>query len=97
MKIRERIITRTVKSYKVEVIGINENSEVETRTFEIPLIEEKKIGAYLAEICPADFAPAKVKKFEIVEQLYGMPESVFMAHAEKLPPRGVNESDNGEG
>ena len=91
MKIREKLVTRTVTTLKVDVIGINSNDEMENRTFEIPEIEAKKILPYIAMNCD-DFTPAKIKNVSEIETLYGMPESVFMKYAEKLPPRGSKEA-----
>lgn len=91
MKIREKLVTRTVTTLKVDVIGINSNDETENRTFEIPEIESKKILPYIAMMME-DFIPAKVKNVVEVETLYGMSESTFMKYAEKLPPRGTKEA-----
>lgn len=82
---KEKMITRTIYSYKVTVMGIDGN-DVATKDFEIPVMDESRIMAHLHMIC-GSFIPAKVINLETVETLYGMPESVFMAHAEKLPPR----------
>lgn len=90
MKIREKLVTRTVTTLKVNVIGIDENDNMKNMSYEIPEIEEKKILPYIA-MYAENFTPAKVKGIEKVETLYGMPESVFMKYAEKLPPRGSKE------
>lgn len=87
MKIREKIITRTVNTLWVDVIGFDSDDNPCARSFEIPDIEEKKIIPFLAEKCAGDFIPAKVKAVLKVETLYGMPESVFIVNAQKLPPR----------
>ena len=84
---KEKLITRTVYSLKVTALGINSDNQVETKEYDIPMIEEKKILAYLSINSGDSFTPAKVLKVEQVEQLYGMEESVFMKYAKKLPPR----------
>ena len=83
---KEKIITRTVLSLKVSVLGFDTEDTPVMQDFEIPMMDEKKILKYIAENAP-DFTPAKVRKVVEVEQLYGMPESLFMQYATKLPPR----------
>lgn len=81
-----KIITRTVITLKVTVLGFDENDTPVTREFDCPLMDDKKLAKYLTTI-DTNFTPAKVRKVEQVEQLYGMPEDVFIKYAEKLPPR----------
>lgn len=83
---REKIITRTVISLKVSVLGFDSEDLPIIKDFDLPMMDEKKILKYITDTCPG-FTPAKIRKVEQVEQLYGMPESVFMQYAEKLPPR----------
>ena len=92
---KEKIITRTITTLDCSVIGITDSGEVKTLVINTPVIDDKKLFSYIRTACPADFSPAKIVKVETNEQLYGMPESVFMAHAVKLPPRGTN-NDNKE-
>ena len=42
---------------------------------------------------PDTLKPVSIAESEEVEELYGMPASVFLAHAEKLPPRNVKEAE----
>ena len=92
---KEKIITRTVLSLKVSVLGFDTDDNPIMRNFEIPMMDEKKILKYITENIP-DFTPAKVRKVEEVEQLYGMPESLFMQYATKLPPRkNYNDKEQG--
>ena len=95
MKIRTKVITRTVISLHVSVMGINSDDMTEIREFDIPEIETRKILPYVCEICGEDFTPAKVKSVSKVEQLYGMEESVFLQYAYKLPPRTNNNKEQG--
>ena len=91
---KEKIITRTVLSLKVSVLGFDGNDNPIMQHFEIPMMDEKKILKYITENVP-DFTPAKVRNVVEVEQLYGMPESLFMQYATKLPPR-KNYNDKAE-
>ena len=92
---KEKMITRTIYSYDVDVMGIAGN-DVEIQNFNIPVMDESKILDYIRKVC-GSFIPAKVVKYSVVETLYGMPESVFMAHAEKLPPRKDYSGNKDEG
>lgn len=91
---KEKIITRTVLSLKVSVLGFDAEDNPIMQDFEIPVMDEKKILKYISENV-TDFTPAKVRKIVEVEQLYGMPESLFMQYATKLPPR-KNYNDKAE-
>ncbi len=84
---KEKIITRTVITLCAHVMGIDKDNLVTVKEIELPLMEEKKVLPYLMAKADDSFTPAKILRIEQVEQLYGMPESVFIAHAQKLPPR----------
>lgn len=90
----EKIITRTIITLKVSVLGFDDEDNPVMRDYEIPDMDEKKIMQFLFTIA-AGFTPAKIRKVERVETLYGMPESVFMKNATKLPPR-KNYNDKAE-
>lgn len=94
---REKIITRTVTTLSVDVMGIDSNGNVSTVNLEIPVMEDRKIFPYIVATSTSYFSPARVVKVEQVEQLYGMPESVFIAHATKLPPRKDYNTEKEEG
>ena len=94
---REKIITRTVISLEVAVLGINSEDMSEKRVSNIPAMDTKKILPYLMNNSDDSFTPAKVLNVQQVEQLYGMPESVFMKYAEKLPPRKNYNIEKAEG
>ena len=95
MKFADKMITRTIITLEVSVIGINANGNVETLTLTAPAMDEKKLAKYIPAVCPDGFSPARILKVSTVEQLYGMRESVFLAHAEKLPPRTNSNKDEG--
>lgn len=92
---KEKIITRTVLSQNVSVLGFDADDTPVMRNIEIPMMDEKKILKFISENV-SDFTPAKVRKVEQVEQLYGMSESLFMQYATKLPPRkNYNDKEQG--
>lgn len=95
---RMRMVTRTVKGTKAEVMCLNTaTADVKNLVFEIggtftdgaKLLKELK-KAYERETVKL----VHIVSTEEIEQLYGMPESVFLQYAEKLPPRNsANEGD----
>lgn len=92
---KEKIITRTVITLKASVLGFDAEDNPVMADFDLPMMDEKKIIKYLSENA-INFTPAKVRKVETVEQLYGMPESLFMKYATKLPPRKQYNNDTEE-
>ena len=94
---KEKIITRTVTTLSVDVLGIDSNGNVSTVNREIPVMEDRKIFPYIVATSTSDFSPARVVKVEQKEQLYGMTESKFIANAEKLPPRKDYNTEKEEG
>lgn len=93
MKIREKVMTRTVTTLSVKVMGINSDDITEIRNIEIPEIDEKKVLPYLQENSDDSFIPAKVLSIETVERLYAMPESVFLKYAKEIPARNIKEKE----
>ena len=83
---KEKIITRTVTTLNVNVLGFDSNNNPEKKTYTIPEMEEKNIIKYLSSI-DEQFTPCKVVSCEQVETLYGMEESTFIKYARVLPPR----------
>lgn len=94
---KEKLVTRTVVSLSVDILGIDSDGNVLTVNREIPVMEDRKIFPYIVATSTPDFSPARVVKVEQVEQLYGMLESVFIAHATKLPPRKDYNAEKEEG
>ena len=92
---KERMITRTITTLDVSVLGISDTGEVKTIVINVPVMDDKKIFPYVQDLCGNYFAPAKIVKIDTNEQLYGISESLFMQYATKLPPRGAN-TDNKE-
>lgn len=91
---KEKIITRTVTTLNVAVLGFNSENNPEKRSFTIPEMEEKNIVKYLASTVD-NFTPCKVVSVDKVETLYGMEESTFIKYARILPPRKVYEKEEG--
>lgn len=84
---KEKIITRTIGTLCATVVGIGRDDIVITKNIEVPLMPDKKVLPYLMAKADDSFTPAKIIRIEQVEQLYGMPESLFIKYAVKLPPR----------
>lgn len=93
---RERMVTRTIET--IEVCALYCNTEAMTmgeRYFSLPgNTPESKLDkaarAAFAELPTYRGAPlafVAIKSWRKVSELYGMPESEFMARAKLLPPR----------
>ena len=88
---RERMVTRTIKVTTAEVMRVN------VKTMICEVVKLKAFGEYsndndLLKIIKENHETDTFKMVGIVskdvsELLYGMPESVFVAYAEILPPR----------
>ena len=90
----EKVITRTIVSITVTVLGLDiETALSSTKTFVIGDVDnEKDALKIITAICENDtFKPVKVVTLDREENLYGMPESIFLKYAKKLPPRKVYE------
>lgn len=92
---REAKITRTFKTTKVSVLCLDVvTAEPQNIDLVLPSTyenEEKAMKAVkvamASEGYPETLKPVSIADAYEVEELYGMPASVFIAHAEKLPPR----------
>lgn len=91
---KEKIITRTVTTLDVAVLGFNSGNNPEKRSFIIPEMEEKNIVKFI-DATVDNFTPCKVVSVDKVETLYGMEESTFIKYARILPPRKVYEKEEG--
>ena len=93
---KERMITRTIESYEVTCLYAN----VEAMTMgecclslpgSIPESKLDKEARKAFDTSPVygtgEFAYVSMKEYHKVSELYGMPESEFMANAKLLPPR----------
>lgn len=91
----ERMVTRTVKGLSVEVLTLNiETAEPLNFVYDVGgnYANDDKLLKALRKTYETETVKlvAIVNKTE-TEQLYGMPETLFMQYAKKLPPRGVKE------
>ena len=86
---KERTITRTIEESNLTVMVFNVNTE------EIEKIEYRVIGNLEGItikdarkiVEDADHTLVKILSVEVTSGLYGMPESTFLAYAERLPDR----------
>ena len=97
---RMRMVTRTVKGTVCDVLCMDITSaKAVVKSFTIGGTYAKDADLLKALQKANDTNTLKLvsiaSKAEI-EQLYGMPEDMFIRLAEKLPPRGTNEVDSYE-
>lgn len=86
----EKMVTRTVSYYKASVMIVElASATVVTRDFNIPeLIPDKKRLDYLdKKLENTGLKAVQIISLEKVEELYGMTETDFLAHAHKLDKR----------
>ena len=87
---KEKMITRTITTTRFTCLAVNVNT-CEVTTAEINLTGEyktdKEKNDALAKASTDAIKYVTIRNIEVIEELYGMPESVFLEHAEKLPPR----------
>ncbi len=87
---REKMVTRTFEVTTVEVLFVNVES-AEVRKMELPVTgfhSQKKPLDYLKSQYEDDtLKVVSFKELSTTQQLYGMTEEYFLAHATLLPPR----------
>ena len=98
---RIRMVTRTVKGTHASVLCLDtETHNAMTLEFEIGGTypdNDKLLKALQKEHGNNPIALVHIVEAEEIEQLYGMPESVFLEYAKKLPPRNsATEEDTEE-
>ena len=96
-----RMVTRTVKGTRASVLCLDtETHNAFTLEFEIGGTypdNDKLLKALQKEHGNGIIKLVHIVETEEIEQLYGMPESLFLLHAEKLPPRNsATEGDTEE-
>lgn len=93
---KERMITRTIESYEVTCLYANVKAmtmgecclSIPGSTPESKLDKEaRKVFNESPVYGTGEFAYVSMKEYHKVSELYGMPESEFMANAKLLPPR----------
>ena len=88
---KEKLVTRTMVSYKVVYIGLDVTSAQvqtgETMLSSIFSTPELRLQAVKAEKETDTFKIAAITETTEIEKLYGMPESLFLKYATELPNR----------
>ena len=94
---RTPMVTRTIRTNRVNVLCLdtetcepfNKEVLISARTTEL-----KKVMNEVKSVIDTDRIKAvKIVDSEIIETLYGMPETEFIQHAKELPARTVNATD----
>ena len=90
---RERMVTRTVEFTEAEVMCVNVNTVdvairhfIVTGTFEN---SEKLMKALKKAHETEEIKLVNLQESRVTEQLYGMPEELFIQMAQVLPPRNL--------
>ena len=93
---KERMITRTIESYEVTCLYANVKAMTmgECILYIPGSTPESKLDKEARKVFDAspvygtgEYAYVSMKEYHKVSELYGMPESEFMANAKLLPPR----------
>lgn len=93
---KERMITRTIESYEVKCLYANTEAMTMGECYlVIPgSVPESKLDKEARKAFSASptygsgvYTYVSIKGWRKVQELYGMPESEFIAHAKPLPPR----------
>lgn len=93
---RERMITRTVKTSVCEVMSVQvSESKAFVQTLKVPgVYDDKELFKVIKKMYETDdYKPVSVMSVTVEETLYGMSEQKFMEYAEVLPPRKVYETE----
>lgn len=95
------MITRTFITTNVKAMVVDMTAaEVKEIDIVLPVkVEQEEIEKYLAKnpaLVPENFKVVAVKETTYSETLYGMEESVFLANAVVLPPRGTKKTERAE-
>ena len=96
---RERTVTRTITATILEAMTLNiETAEVRKVEYRVPSYSgSKKDLAWVKSQLETD--TVKVVTINVIgteDNLYSMPESLFIQLADKLPPRGETATGNAE-
>lgn len=94
--VKEKMVTRTIITRKLNVMVVDtESMSIESKEVIIPDgINPNLLNKYVTDrfLAPTERF-VQITSEEVVETLYGMPESTFLRHARILPPRGTKETD----
>lgn len=94
---RERMVTRTITTTILEVMTVNiETAEVHKKEVRVPSYSgtAKEAEWVKTQIETPTTKVVNVVQIGTEENLYSMPEYLFIQMADKLPPRGTSEEDN---
>lgn len=97
---KERMVTRTIESYKVTALCVDiPSEECYDREYNMDITwrkdkPEKALEQLRAMWETSRTAIAKIKKVETEKKLYGMSEEQFMQIAVELPPRSASEEND---
>ena len=94
---RTPMVTRTIRTNRVNVLCLDTET-CEPFNMEVVIsartTDPKKLMNEVKSIVDTDTLKAvKIVDSEIIETLYGMPETDFIHHAKELPPRTVKATD----
>lgn len=85
---KEKLITRTIVTTKVTVLGVNATiGETENRTYFVPGVitdQAKALKLAIKQNTEPEFVPALVVDLAHDEQVYGLEISKFMEHAHEV-------------
>lgn len=92
------MITRTFITTNVKAMAVDMTAaEVKDISLVLPVkVDAADVEKYLAKnpaLVPENFKVVAIKETTYSETLYGMEESVFLANAVVLPPRGTKKSE----
>ena len=95
------MITRTFITTNVKAMAVDMTAaEVKDIDIVLPVkVEKRDIEKYLAKnsaLVPENYKVVAIKETTYNETLYGMDESVFLANAVVLPPRGTKKTEAAE-
>lgn len=95
------MITRTFTTTNVTAMAVDITAaEVENIELVLPVkVDAADIEKYLAKnpaLVPENFKVVAIKETTYSETLYGMEESVFLANAKVLPPRGTKKTETAD-
>lgn len=91
---RTPMVTRTIRTNRVNVLCLD-TEKCEPLNLQVVIsartTDPKKVMNEVKSVVDTDTITAvKIVDSEIIETLYGMPESDFIQYAKELPPRTVN-------
>lgn len=95
------MITRTFVTTNVKAMAVDMTAaEVKDINLVLPVkVDSADVEKYLVKnpaLVPENFKVVAIKETAYSETLYGMDESVFLANAKVLPPRGTKKTETAD-